>query len=41
MLSWKSEQADKAEMNKLIEILKDEIQASRTLDAVPWKLDVE
>ncbi|MEX2346196.1 MAG: hypothetical protein WD604_11305 [Balneolaceae bacterium] len=34
MLSWKSYIADKGEMRKLIDILNDEIQASRTLDEI-------
>ncbi len=34
MLSWKSFQADKNEFEKIIEILNDEIKASRTLDEI-------
>lgn len=34
MLSWKSVKADKSEKSKLIEILNDEIQASRVLDEI-------
>jgi len=34
MLSWKSFQADKGELKKIIEILIDEIKASKTLDEI-------
>ncbi len=34
MLSWKSMQADTKEMEKLINIINDEIQASKTLDEI-------
>lgn len=34
MLSWKAFQADKKEMDKLVEIIIDEIQASKTLDEI-------
>lgn len=34
MLSWKSFRADKKEMKRLIEIVNDEIQASKTLDEI-------
>lgn len=34
MLSWKSFHADKKERNKLIEIVNDEIKASKTLDEI-------
>jgi hypothetical protein len=34
MLSWKSLTADKNELNKIVEILNDEIKASRTLDEI-------
>jgi len=34
MLSWKSFKADKREMKKFIEVVNDEIQASRTLDEI-------
>lgn len=34
MFSWKSFQSDKSEMKKLLEILNDEIQASKTRDEI-------
>ena len=34
MLSWKSFRADKKEMKRLVEIVNDEIQASKTLDEI-------
>lgn len=34
MFSWKSYQADKSEMEKLIDILNDEVKASRTLEEI-------
>lgn len=37
MLSWKSFQADKKEMAKMIEIVNDEIRASQTLEDILYK----